>query len=240
MAIALSINRIKQMKSWFEPIVLDFMKQAPFYITFIGFVFDAAIEDPELYEELKRLEQKYNHIRDDLIRSWENNDQNQSQNQNQTQNRNQENRHYYTYFECRHSDDIIYEKQKGKRKSNPDGWKYCCTLKPSGLAKMTLKHENFWLYKVLLGSMSDDTLDENRSTRRFVDLCNLLFDMGWPKSTVLEKLYADIFKSDLIIGYEQKGLKPDSPEFDKKLDEALHKFFRSDRFRQMKLNLSLD
>jgi hypothetical protein len=87
--------------------------------------------------ELKRLEQKYNvMLRDDLIESWENNGQNQNKNQNQS--RNQENKHCYTYFECRHPDNTLYEKQKGKRKSNPDGWKYCCTLKPSQFAKIKL------------------------------------------------------------------------------------------------------
>jgi hypothetical protein len=30
---------------------------------------------------------------------------------------------------------------------------------------------------------------------------------------------------------EKKGLKPDYSKFDAKLDEALHKVFRSDRFR---------
>jgi hypothetical protein len=100
--IELSVKRIKEMKRLLWELVKDLPKQVPFYITFMSFMGAAAREDPELYEELKRLEQKYDNIRDDLIRSWENNSQNQ------TQSRNQENRHYYTYFECRHPDDILY------------------------------------------------------------------------------------------------------------------------------------
>jgi hypothetical protein len=71
--ILLSINRIKQMKTWLWKHIEDLPKQAPYYITFIDFILQAAKEDPELYEELKRLKQKYDHIRDNLIRSWENN-----------------------------------------------------------------------------------------------------------------------------------------------------------------------
>jgi hypothetical protein len=215
--IHLSINRIKQMKPWLWEQVKGLPKQTPFYITFIDFIFQAAKKDPELYEELKRLDQDYDYtIRDG-------------------------GQHYYTYFECRHPNKELYEKQKlkrqqRKRKSNPDGWKTCCTLKPSGLAKMPLKHKNFWLYKSLLNGM--DTLDEDGQRRIVVNICNLLIDMGWPKRVVLEKLFADKFESILRRKYredEVKGLKHDYSKFDVELDENLHKVFRSNGFRQIKL-----
>jgi hypothetical protein len=214
-----------------------FMEQAPFYITFMDSMLNVAKADPELYEELKRLEQKYDHIRDDLIRSWENNDQNQ----NQTQNRNQENLHYYTYFECRHPDNILYEKQKGKRKSNPDGLKYCCTLKPSGLAKIKLNDENFSYYKRMIEVMNTNVykcLDREKQVEIWYDAHKMLVDTGWPKRLAWEKVFADRYESKLRKIYreaEQKGLKPDYSRFDSELDEALHEAFRSDSFRQIKL-----
>ena len=94
--------------------------------------------------------------------------------------------------------------RQDKIKSHPDGLKYCCTLKPSELAKITLEHERFWLYEILLNGR--DTLDEEGRMRNFFDLRNLLLDMGWPKSTVLEKLTADIFESKLRRRYEKEGL----------------------------------
>lgn len=90
------------------------------------------------------------------------------------------------------------------------------------MANITLEHESLWLYGCLLNGRN--TLDEDGRTRNFVDLWNLLLDMGWPKNLVFEKLAADIFKSDLIRGYEQRGLKPDYSKLDARLDEALHKF----------------
>jgi hypothetical protein len=119
--IHLSINRIKQMKPWLWEQVKGLPKQTPFYITFIDFIFQAAKKDPELYEELKRLDQDYYYtIRDGLIKSWQEGDNNNS--------KDEKDQHYYTYFECRHSNKELYEKQKlkrqqRKRKSNPDGWK---------------------------------------------------------------------------------------------------------------------
>jgi hypothetical protein len=66
--IELSVKRIKEMKPWLWDLVKDLPKQVPFYISFMSFTGAAAKEDPELYKELKRLEQKYDQLRDDLIR----------------------------------------------------------------------------------------------------------------------------------------------------------------------------
>jgi hypothetical protein len=107
--IYLSTKRIKQIKSMIEQQhILDFLEHEPYYNACITYMFNGAKADPELYEELKRLEQKYNHmLRDDLIKSWENNNnQNQNQSSNQNQNKNQENQYHYTYFEFRHRDEI--------------------------------------------------------------------------------------------------------------------------------------
>ena len=106
-----------------------------------------------------------------------------------------------------------------------------------------IKHEQFWLYKILLGGMDDDTVDKDRKNRLFIDLLNLLFDMGWPKKLVLEKLFADKFGSDLWRRYkeaEDKGVKPDYSKFYNVLDEVLHEKFGSDWFRQIKLKIGLD
>jgi hypothetical protein len=236
--IKLSINRIKRMKSWLWDLVKDLPKQVPFYITFMDFMFNIAKADPELYEELKRLEQKYDQIRDDLIRSRENNI-----NQNQSQSKNQENQHHYTYFECRHHDKELYEKQKeawkqGKRKSHPDGWKTCCTLKPSGLAKIRLNDKNLSLYKKMIDNMNTNVykcLDIEKQSEIWHDACNMLIDMRWPKRFVLEKMFADLLESNLMRRYELKGLKPDPSGFDAELDGVLHNVFRSDEFRQANL-----
>ena len=74
-----------------------------------------------------------------------------------------------------------------------------------------------------------------------LDIFNLLIDMGWPKNIVLEKLTVDILELKLRREYrdaEEKGLKPDYDKFDDILDENLHRAFRSDEFRQMKLKLN--
>jgi hypothetical protein len=235
--IHLSIKRIKQMKPILWELVKDLLEHYSYYAAFIAYIFQGVKRDPELYKELKRLEQKYNHLlRDYLIESWEN-DQNQEQSP--TQNKDQENQ-YYTYFECRHHNKEIYEKQKlkwkqHKRKSNPDGWKTCCTLKPSGLAKIKLNDESFSFYKMMIDDMDTNVykgLDTEKQVDILYDAHNMLVNTGWPKRLVLVKMFADIFESKLRRKYEHKGLKPDSLEFDVELDEYLHKVFRSDEFRQ--------
>ena len=228
------------MKPWLWEQVKDLPEHWTYYVAFITYVFEGVKRDPELYGELKRLEQKYNvMLRDDLIESWENNGQNQNKNQNQS--RNQENKHCYTYFECRHPDNTLYEKQKGKRKSNPDGWKYCCTLKPSQFAKIKLDDERFSFYKRMIEVMSTNvykSLDREKQAEIWYDAYKMLVDMGWPKRLAWEKVFADRFESKLRKRYrevEQKGIKPDYSRFDSELDEALHKVYRSDGFRQIKL-----
>jgi hypothetical protein len=235
--IKLSINRIKQMKPWLWDMVKDLPEHWSYYVAFITYIFEGVKRDPELYKELKRLEQKYNHmLRDDLIKSWEND----SRNQNQTSNK--ENQHYYMYFEFRHHDVELYEKQKqSKRKSNPDGWKTCCTLKPSQFAKIKLNDENFQFYKRMIEVMNTNVykcLDTEKQAEIWYDAHKMLVDIGWPKRLAWEKVFADIFESKLRKRYreaEQKGIKPDYSRLDSELDEALHKVYRSDGFRQIKL-----
>jgi hypothetical protein len=138
----------------------------------------------------------------------------------------------------RHSSDIIHA--------------IAMSATPSALTKIPIKHKQFWLYRILLGGMDDDTLDKDRKNRLFIDLLNLLFDMGWPKKVVLEKLTADSYKLKLRREYietKKKGnesrprsnypklrLRP----FNDVLNERLYKVFRSDGFRQIKLKLGLD
>ncbi len=137
----------------------------------------------------------------------------------------------------------LYEKQKeawkqGKRKSHPDGWKTCCTLKPSGLAKIRLNDKNFLLYKKMIDNMNTNVykcLDIEKQWEIWHDAYNMLIDMRWPKRFVLEKMFADLLESNLMRRYEQKGLKPDPSGFDAEFDGVLHNVFRSDEFRQANL-----
>jgi hypothetical protein len=242
--IHVSAKRMKQIEPMIRQLVLDFSRGAPFYITFINYILDATKADPELYEERKRLDQEYDHtIRDGLIKFLHK--------------EKLARQHHYTYFEFRHRDEEKYEIQKlewkwkrklGIRRAKPDGWKTCCILKPSGLAEITLEHKNWWLYKSLLNGMDTNAADLDEDERRLAiiyrDLYCLLIDMGCPKNIAVEKLNADILELKLRRecreAVEEKGLKPkpDYSKFDDMLDEVLHRVFRSDAFRQMKLKLS--
>ncbi len=116
--------------------------------------------------------------------------------------------------------------------------KYCCTLKPSELAKTKLNDQNFSFYKRMIATMNTTVyrdLEEEKQAEIFHDAYKMLVDMKWPKSTIWEKLFADLLESKLRRRYENEGLKLDSSEFDKELNETLHMVFRSDGFRQIKL-----
>jgi hypothetical protein len=112
------------------------------------------------------------------------------------------------------------------------------SLTPSRLAKIKLDDDNFSFYKRMIEVMNTNVykcLEEEKQVEIWCDAHKMLVDMRWPKNTIWEKLFADLFESKLRRRYEKEGLKPDSPEFDKELDETLHTVFRSDGFRQMKL-----
>ena len=82
------------------------------------------------------------------------------------------------------------------------------------------------------------SLDIEKQAEMWHDAHNMLVDAGWPKMLVLEKMFAEIFESKLRRKYredEKKGLKSDYIKFDKILDKDLHKVFRSDGFRQIKV-----
>jgi hypothetical protein len=92
-----------------------------------------------------------------------------------------------------------------------------------------------------------DTLDEDGQRRIVVDICNLLIDMGWPKTLVLEKYFADRFKLSLRREYREAKKKVNESRsklrlrpFNDVLNERLYKVFRSDGFNQIKLKLGLD
>jgi hypothetical protein len=138
--IYLSTKRIKQIESDIKKLASDVVEHMPYYFAFVTFMIKTAKSDPKLYEELKRLDKKYDRlIRDDLlIKGWEEEKQKQKQElERQTNNNNMkkegqretnsggsnsnsittnhnEEENYYEYYEFRHRDNDVYKMQKLK------------------------------------------------------------------------------------------------------------------------------
>jgi hypothetical protein len=253
-----SVKRIKEMKFILGSQVLDLPEQWPYYVSFITYMLNGVKADPKLYEELIRLVQKHTpkfrelceelktefpEICDKLNAVFNELDKDSDKD---NQNHEDQYSHYFTYFECRHPNKELYENQKlkwrqGKRKSHPDGLKYCCTLKPSQFAKVELDDENFRYYKRMIEVMNTNVykcLDRKKQVEIWYDAHKMLVDTGWPERLAWEKVFADRYKSMLSKRYgkaDQEGLKPDYSRFGSELNEALHEVFRSDRFKQIKL-----
>jgi hypothetical protein len=116
-----------------------------------------AENDPKLSQKLKEIELKYmrEYMREfipEFLRMFRNKlievqGDTKGTFNNPSLNRDKEdciNNDYYEYVESRYFDEKIYEEQKmkikqDKRKSNPDGWKTCCILKPNELPVKTLE-----------------------------------------------------------------------------------------------------
>jgi hypothetical protein len=142
-------NKIPQIQDF----TLRYKKYVRFYVFFARYMLKIAENDPKLSQELKEIELK--HMREfipDLLQMFrskliEVQGDTMGTFNNQSLNRDKEdynNNGYYEYVESRYFDEKMYEEQKmkvkqDKRKSNPDGWKTCCILKPNELPVKTLE-----------------------------------------------------------------------------------------------------
>ncbi|MFL6326429.1 MAG: hypothetical protein ACJ71I_02990, partial [Nitrososphaeraceae archaeon] len=117
---------------------------------FARYMLKIAENDPKLSQELKEIELKYmREFIPDLLRMFKNKlievqGDTKGTFNNLKNKEDYNNNDYYEYVESRYFDEKIYEEQKmkikqDKRKSNPDGWKTCCILKPNELPIKTLE-----------------------------------------------------------------------------------------------------
>jgi hypothetical protein len=149
----LSAKHIKNKIPQIQDFILRYKKYVRYYIFFARCMLKTAENDPKLSQELKEIELKYmREFISDLLRMFrdkliEVQGDTKGTFNNPCLNRDKEdcnNNDYYEYVESRYFDEKIYEEQKmkvkhDKRKSNPDGWKTCCILKPDELPIKTLE-----------------------------------------------------------------------------------------------------
>jgi hypothetical protein len=149
----LSPKHIKNKIPQIQDFTLRYKKYVPFYIFFARYMLKIAENDQKLSQELKQIELKYmREFIPGLLRMFrrkliEVQGDTKGTFNNPSLNKDKEdynNNDYYEYVESRYFDEKIYEEQnmkvkQYKRKSNPDGWKTCCILKPNELPVKTLE-----------------------------------------------------------------------------------------------------